>query len=453
MTQSSARRAKITLMVVTALGGTIMAPAGELLPDCQSAPNLFHTLLGKSESELSAKLDAAWRQLFYGDDKNQRVYYPVGGDMAYIADVGSNDVRTEGMSYGMMIAVQTNHQQEFNRLWRWADKYMRHPDGARRGFFAWHCNFDGTSLDPGSASDGEEWFAMALLFASHRWGDGRAHRAEATVSHPPGEPFRQAQGPEPVEGPRLGGDASPYHDMPAIDYGAEAQALLREMLHKKTTAEVTPLFNLKEKQVTFAPTPGASRFTDPSYHLPTFYELWARWAEDPADRQFWAEAAKTSRKFFRATAHPATGLMPEFAHFDGRPYPGPEFGGDRGDFRFDAWRTLANVAIDHAWWQADPWQVEQSNRVLGFLGKFASDIPNQFSLAGKPLSTDVSTGLLSMAAVAGLAADPAVAQPFVQRLWDTPIPDGQWRYYDGLLYFLGLLEAGGRFQAFAPVQK
>ena len=35
--------------------------------------------------------------------------------------------------------------------------------GPRRGYFAWHCKFDGTQLDPGSASDGEEWFAMALF--------------------------------------------------------------------------------------------------------------------------------------------------------------------------------------------------------------------------------------------------------------------------------------------------
>jgi hypothetical protein len=150
MTERPARLAKIILTVALALGGTFMVPAAEPWPDRQPARNLFHTLLGKSESELSAKLDAAWRQLFYGDDKNQRVYYPVGDDMAYIADVGSSDVRTEGMSYGMMIAVQTNHQQEFNRLWRWADKYMRHADGPRRGFFAWHCKFDGTQLDPGS---------------------------------------------------------------------------------------------------------------------------------------------------------------------------------------------------------------------------------------------------------------------------------------------------------------
>ena len=45
-----------------------------------------------------------------------------------------------------------------------------------------------------------------------------------------------------------------------------------------------------------------------------------------------------------------------------------------------------------------------------------------------------------------LAADPELARPFAQRLWDAPVPDGHWRYYNGLLYFLGLLETGGRFK-------
>jgi oligosaccharide reducing-end xylanase len=58
-----------------------------------------------------------------------------------------------------------------------------------------------------------------------------------------------------------------------------------------------------------------------------------------------------------------------------------------------------------------------------------------------------------MAAVAGQAASPALARPFVRDLWDAAPPSGKWRYYDGLLYFLGLLEAGGRFQVHAPAQK
>src|SRR5690349_6674426 len=61
--------------------------------------NLFKEYLGKSDVEVQTKLEAAWQQLFYGDDHSERVYYPLGEDMAYIEDIGNNDVRTEGMSY------------------------------------------------------------------------------------------------------------------------------------------------------------------------------------------------------------------------------------------------------------------------------------------------------------------------------------------------------------------
>jgi len=372
--------------------------------------NLFAELLGKTNNEVEARLDAAWQQLFYGDDRTQRIYYPVGNDLAYIADIDSKDVRSEGMSYGMMIAVQMDRRAEFDRLWKWANTYMRHASGPRAGYFAWQCKFDGTMLDPGSASDGEEWFAMALLFASHRWGDGEG----------------------------------------IFNYGAEAQTLLHLMLSKPTTPEASAIFNAKEKQVVFVPNPEANFFTDPSYHLPAFYELWSRWSTGAEDRKFWSEAALASRAFFRRAAHPVTGLMPEYAHFDGTPFNKKTYGPGKDDFRYDAWRIPANVAIDYAWFAADSWQVEQSNRLLRFFAAQKSKCVNQYTLAGKPLSTEASTGQLAMAAVAGLAADPDLARPFVQRLWDVSIPSGRWRYYDGMLYFLGLLETSGRFQIHAP---
>ena len=231
--------------------GIAAEPAGGAFATGQYR-NLFRELLGKTDAEVSAKLDAAWQQLFYGNNETQRVYYPVGEDMAYIADIGSGDVRSEGMSYGMMIAVQLGHQAEFNRLWKWANKHMRHASGPRRGYFAWQCRFDGRQLDPISASDGEEWFALALFFAAHRWGDG-------------------------PQGDGAGGTG-------IFNYGGEARNLLSEMLHKPATAQVTGIFNLRQKQVVFVPNPFGATFTDPSYHLPAFYELWARWAADDADR-------------------------------------------------------------------------------------------------------------------------------------------------------------------------
>lgn len=42
--------------------------------------------------------------MFYGSDE-ERIYHPVGEDMAYIVDTGNIDVRTEGMSYGMMMCT------------------------------------------------------------------------------------------------------------------------------------------------------------------------------------------------------------------------------------------------------------------------------------------------------------------------------------------------------------
>jgi len=55
-----------------------------------------------------------------------------------------------------------------------------------------------------------------------------------------------------------------------------------------------------------------------------------------------------------------------------------------------------------------------------------------------------------MAAVAALAADPERGKPFVQALWDSQIPSGKWRYYDGMLYMLGFLHVSGNFRIYTP---
>ena len=39
------------------------------------------------------------------------------------------------------------------------------------------------------------------------------------------------------------------------------------------------MFNKKNKQVVFVPNGSADDFTDPSYHLPHYYELWGMWAD------------------------------------------------------------------------------------------------------------------------------------------------------------------------------
>ena len=57
--------------------------------------------LGYDEKEIKERLESMFQTMFYGEE-GVRVYYPVGDDMGFMTDTGNNDVRTEGMSYGMM---------------------------------------------------------------------------------------------------------------------------------------------------------------------------------------------------------------------------------------------------------------------------------------------------------------------------------------------------------------
>jgi oligosaccharide reducing-end xylanase len=370
--------------------------------------NLFAEYLGKSDADIQAKINATFQQLFYGDDQTQRVYYPVGEDMAYVLDTGNDDVRTEGMSYGMMIAVQLNRKEEFDRIWKWTKTYMYHPDGPYKGYFAWHCKPNGEKLAANPASDGEEWFITALFFADARWGSGEG----------------------------------------IYNYRAEAQSILDTALHSDQLSGdmAVNLFDAKTKQVVFVPMIGKySTFTDPSYHLPHYYELWARWADK--DNQFWAEAAQTSRAYLKTAVDPQTGLAPNYSYFDGKPYDDDY----NGKFRYDAFRVGANVGVDYLWFAADPWAIEQSNRLLDFFASQGMDsYSSEYSLDGKPLSSNHSPGLVATNAVAALAANPEKGKPFVQALWDLDVPSGKYRYYDGLLTMLGLLQVSGNFRIYSP---
>ncbi|CAN5635863.1 hypothetical protein BH11ARM2_BH11ARM2_36820 [soil metagenome] len=368
--------------------------------------------IGKSDAEIKDKLNKAWSQFFYGDDKDERVYYAVGDDMGYIKDIGSNDVRTEGMSYGMMIAVQYGQKDVFDRIWRWSKKYMQHQEGPMKGFFAWQCKEDGQRISEGAAPDGEEYFVTALFFAANRWGSGQG----------------------------------------ILNYRAEADAILHAMLHKDGEKDVTNMFDKKAKQVVFSPGGAAAGFTDPSYHLPGFYELWSRWAKE--DRPFWKAAATASREFFRKVANPKTGLTPDHTSFEGVPMKSPWDPNSKADnFLYDSFRTAGNIAMDHAWFAVDPWQVEENNRLLEFFAAQNPPYVANYTLEGKPLVESRSGGLAAMNAVAALASTSVVAPTFVRALWDAPIPRGQWRYFDGMLYMFGLLQASGQYRVWTPTKR
>ena len=364
--------------------------------------NLFREY-GYSEDEINKKVESTWEKLFYGT-KDERLYYPVGDNMAYIYTADTDDVRSEGMSYGMMICVQMDKQEEFNCLWKWAKTHMQHKSGEYKGYFAWQMNTNGTIKSNTPASDGEEYFATALLFASARWGNGKG----------------------------------------IYNYHKEAQEILTTMLHQADDGQGVNMFDSTHKMPVFCPIGSAATYTDPSYHLPAFYEVWALEADQ--DNEFWSEAAKASRKHFKEATNASTGLGPDYSEYSGA----AKKEGNHNDFRFDAWRTAANIACDYAWWAKDDWAVTHANRLQSFFyDKGVESYGNQWTLDGKTeYSTDHSPGLVAMNATAGLAASDQKAWAFVEDFWNISPTTGTYRYYDGCLYMMGLLHCSGKFQVY-----
>jgi oligosaccharide reducing-end xylanase len=385
---------------------------------------------GHSRREVQAKIDAAYQQLFHGDPQTQAIVFAAGsnsdGPLMYVTDWANHDARTEGMSYGMMIAVQLNKKAEFDAIWNWAKTYMYISDSKAPSYeyFAWSCKTDGTHNSEGAAPDGESYFAMALLFASNRWGNGKG----------------------------------------IYDYHAEAEKLLRAMVHRQVISapgkngmhSVGPMMNPDPPMILFVPEVMPEPFTDPSYHLPAFYELWSRWGPEE-DRAFWAKAAETSRTFFVKTTNPKTGLAPSYANFDGTPHANrfPQ----SGEFGYDAWRTASNWSVDWSWWHKAPAEQQLSDRIQQFFAAQGIDKYGPvYSLEGKDLGAtpgltheDHPAGLAGTNAVAGLAAtDKALAKKFTEAVWNTPIPSGQNRYYDGMLYLMSLMHLSGEFRIWMP---
>ena len=371
---------------------------------------------GYSEAQVNQRLDDLWRTYFEGDEDNERLYYEVDGDMAYILDVANNDVRSEGMSYGMMLCVQLNKQKEFNKLWNWAKTNMQFkPGDEREGYFSWQLSRDASSKARTPASDGEEYFIMALMFASNRWGNGEG----------------------------------------IYNYEAEADYIIKNCFNKPMEdyphSSYTNLFDRTEKQIPFVPYASAANFTDPSYHLPAFYELWAKWAKE--HNEDFRDFAAKSRKMFPKFAHETTGLMPDYAEYNGSPHTGD---GDHAGFLYDAWRCIMNMAVDFSWFR--PEDVDYTalvNRQHNFFATVNGGVPKYYSVyeldgRQKNGNTDHSPGLVACNATGALASNQEVAWEFIDDFMATAIPTGRYRYYDGLLYYLNFLHVSGNFRIWKP---
>jgi oligosaccharide reducing-end xylanase len=388
--------------------GGLMSPTLTPLTGPSEYPNLFRDLLGKTEQEITDKIEAAYQQLFAGDLDDEAIYYPLDATHAEIRDIyHGGDVRTEGIGYAMLINVELAHfdadpakKDVFDNLWRQA-KVGNAATGANAGYFVSVCDNADGSKSPCVDPFGYQQFTMALIFAHDLWGsDG------------------------------------------AIDYEADALALLDVMLNKQErnmgiVDDVLNTFDAETKLVFDVPNVSASGHTRPSVEMPAYYELWAQATGD----RFWSEAAAAGRTYLERVAHPTTGLTPVRATFNGQPL------NEWRTFAPEAYRTHLNVTLDHIWSLATPWPTIECDRLLGFFDGLGLDMyGGTFELDGTPVDRTRDDSLVFANGIAAVPATLPARRAFVQAVWDMAPPDGPLRYYAGVFDLLSLLTLSGRMQ-------
>ena len=383
-------------------------------PDCDKEKNYsgayytgnyespFKTILGKTDAEIQEKMDALWNHYFKGDN-NSKVYYDKGNE-AYILDVNNRDVRSEGMSYGMMIAVQTGHKEEFDKLWNWAKNHMWHKGGGWDGYFAWQRNESGSGGDDNCAPDGEMYFMMSLLFAANRWNDSK--------------------------------------------YMDDAQYILKKMWDNGQHS----LFNPQHYVITFQPQGNENNFSDPSYDLPAYVDLFARWSTSNQDK--WSKAAKATRDHLYKSSNTKSGLFSDYNNFDGTPH-GVSYNGNAERYMYDAMRCAMNFGMDYYLFGVDSArQEEMARRIIDFFEKDGYQHA-RFNWDGSNPQEQYTQGEAGANAVAAMALindskyDAAVKKN-LEMAWDTKFMTGQYRYYDGLVHYLSMLHLSGTFKIWKP---
>ena len=440
-----------TLAVAAALTACVDAQAFTPLTRGAFATGQYRNVfveMGYEREAVDAKVKEVFNDVFRGPN---RVYFEVGDSMGYVSDVKNHDARTEGMSYGMMIAVEFGEKDIFDRLWRWTKRYMQHQEGTREGYFAWSCKTDGTRNAQGAASDGELYFITALLFASNRWGNDTGINYKAEAQHilnciQPKEYETEARGGFGGFG-GFGGQSSAN--------GQQSSTVMAKMY----------LIDPETQLITFTPEGFGQRFTDPSYHIPAFYEVWARWADD-GRADYWRECAKRSREFLHKAIHPETGLNPDLCQYDGSPMP--SFGGRRNggsNFRYDSWRVPMNIALDYEWSCEDgEWQRQYGERIQNFFySQGVNDFVDQYRVDGTLPSDDEilpagnfpkalrhSLGIVATTAAASVMCSHEKSKEFVDALWNAkhePLADGFFdAYYDGLLRLFAFMHLSGNYR-------
>jgi len=252
------------------------------------------------------------------------------------------DAVSEGVSYGMYLALYCNDQAYFNKIWNAGEKYMWNSDG---GYYDWRRNSTGGYTgDGGPASDAEQDIALLLIFAD------QLVKNNIWVSF-------------------------------TSDKGATYASRARDILNTiRTTMIVGGKYLLPGHW-------GGINHLNPGYFAPASYKVFAQF--DAANAGAWNALVDGSYEVIENSPGYGKGLLPDWCGYDGQyTNGGAGYNGYRGgvyQYR-DAIRVYWRLATDYLW-HGDVRAKAFLDNAINFLG--SPDSANFFDMSGKlPPKTD-----------------------------------------------------------------
>ena len=159
------------------------------------------------------------------------------------------------------------------------------------------------------------------------------------------------------------------------------------------------------------------------------------------------KAAEQSRKYIALSAHPVTGLSPEYADYEGKTvllFRKPWI------YYSDAYRVAENIALDRIWFGQDAELEAVATRLQDFFAGQDMNALKAYELDGTPQSEPAMhpVAIQAVLGAASAASKSAHRLAFLKQFARMEPRKGVRRYYDNCLYFFCLLMLSGCYRIY-----
>jgi len=211
-----------------------------------------------------------------------------------------NDCVSEGIGYGMLLALYQNDQEYFNMIWQSGEQYMWNGHN-----YDWRIDENGNKVATGAATDAEQDIALCLIFAQNL-----VHKGDWKM-----------------------------HDNPT--YGERAQNILDNMWNSHMIST--------GKNVAPGPWWGGDDFVNPGYFAPAWYRIFNYFDTSHHD---WYSVIDNCYKTIGGNVGFNNGLIPDWTTTNGQYYTSNlgynTYGNGKYMFK-DGIRTLWRISTDYLW--------------------------------------------------------------------------------------------------------